>query len=654
MASHPRLCVAVLSAAMAAFLPSAFAQNSAQLPAAQSPTSDNSHQQIAQLLSECDSDINVHGDFQAAADCARQARTLSSKAGDKSSEATALVYLGAALGYQGKVDESYEVAQETLAVARESGNNKVLEQALNNLGSVAGGLGRYEESIAAFYACHSLAGEINDPVMEYMSLLNLGEAYSRLGEPDRAEDPLNTALQLAGALDHGDPSSKARSKKGTEMALLNLGAMEMARAHYSSALQYFEQVHASQPATPLWAISALQGMANANQMLRRPQEAIPLFEEAIALAETSSGTAQIAAIESDLGISQETIGQLDAALASEARSLHIVQESGGDRDLEWQIESRMAHILRAMGRNEDALEHYQHSIAGIERLRSVALNTEEGRAGVLAKSHDTYAETADLLVDMHRNAEAFAITERGRARAFLEMLALARNGLPDDLSSAQAEKEKALLEKISIAQRALWKRNLSAKDEQQHRTELREAEENLEAFHLEVRQDNPRYASVRYPEPVDVMRVQKNLLDGKTVLVEFLLGSKRSLIWVISADSVTVHTLPPRQQIAAAIAEYRRLLDDKASFLALHSSLENIAGRGAALYRTLLAPVRHAIPAGTNLVIIPDGPLNYLPFETLVTDQSAMPSVKSGQHMNSSGTGSLTRRQLRRCSLSVR
>src|SRR5215469_6668089 len=165
MPSPPRLCVGVICAAMTAFLPYARAQNPVTSAVVQAPPTKSPNQDIAQLLSECDRDINAVGDFQRAADCARQARELSKKAGDKSSEATALVYLGAALGYQGKVDESYDVAQETLAVARESGDNKVLEQALNNLGSVSGGLGHYEESVAVFYQCLSLAREINDPVM---------------------------------------------------------------------------------------------------------------------------------------------------------------------------------------------------------------------------------------------------------------------------------------------------------------------------------------------------------------------------------------------------------------------------------------------------------------------------------------------------------
>jgi CHAT domain-containing protein len=634
MAFRIKLWSAVVCAGMAAVLPRAFAQGnlaSNSSPSSEATqaaaTADDLNKQIKDLLQQCDDEINVHGNFQRAGECAEHARELSRKAGDKSSEAMALVYLGAALGYQGRLNEAYDEGKQTLAVAQESGDKKMLEQALNNLASVAGGLGRYEESVATFYTCLDIAREINDPVMEYMSLLNVGEAYSRSGEPDRAEHPLKEALKLAGELDHGDEKSKARSKKGTEMALLNLAGMESARGRYAAALRYFEEVHASQPSTPLWAISALQGMANSNQLLARPQDAIPLFEQALALAEKSSGGAQIASITSDLGVSQEAIGQLDAALASQYKALNMVHAAGGDRDSEWQIESHIGHVLRAMGRNAEALEHYQASIAGIERLRSVALNSEEGRAGVLAKSHATYSQTADLLVDLHRDADAFAVAERGRARAFLDMLALARGSLPDDLTPEQAKREQVLLASVSSAQKELWKGGVSAKEEQRRKADLNSAEENLGAFRVELRHSNPRYASIRYPEPVDVGQVQSELLDDKTVLAEFLLGDKRSLAWLITRDGLTVASLPPREKIQNEIREYRRLLGDKASVLTLGSSLEKIDLQGAALYRTLLAPIRQAIPAGDALIIVPDGLLNYLPFETLVT----------GSHRDASG-----------------
>jgi hypothetical protein len=88
-------------------------------------------------------------------------------------------------------------------------------------------------------------------------------------------------------------------------------------------------------------------------------------------------------------------------------------------------------VDRALGRDDEALEHYQRSIQGIQRLRGFALNTEGGRAGALERSRATYAEAADLLFDLHRSEEAMAVAERGRARAFLDILAVSRTVADD-------------------------------------------------------------------------------------------------------------------------------------------------------------------------------------------------------------------------------
>lgn len=618
MACRLRLCTALVCAGMVVLCAHILAQDSGSNSSVNGVAPQTPSAQLKDLLNQCFDQINVQGNYVRAAELARQARDLSQKLGDKTSEATAMVYLGAAISYQGKVNEALDVAQQALVVARDSGDKKTIEQALNNLGGMTGGMGRFEESIGYFYTCFDLARQINDPVMQYMSLLNVGEAYAVSGEPERAEGPLQQALTLAGQLDHGDAKSKAKSKKGREMALSYLADNEMTRGRYSDALRYYEAVNVSQPQTPLWAISALEGMATASQRLGRPQEAIPLFEQALALAEKSPGTFQIPDIVSNLGVSQEAVGQLDAALASQERSLEMVHTAGTWTEEEWQIQSRIGHVLRAMGRDDDALQHYQQAIAGIENLRSGALNTEGGRAGLLLLSHDTYAETADLLVDLHRDAEAFSMAERGRARAFLEMLAISREGLPNELTPEQASREQTLQAQLSSAQKELWKEGLSAKEQEQLKAKLTSTEEEIEAFQVEVRRSNPRYASLRYPEPVNVARVQRELLDDKTVLVEYLLGEKRSLVWVVSRDNLLVQTLPPRKELEKEITAYRTLLSDKASVLTLQSSLEKINRQGSVLFTQLLGPIRQAIPAGDTLIVIPDGMLDYLPFETLV------------------------------------
>lgn len=574
--------------------------------------------QIDELIKQCNEQMNVKGEFQRAAELAEQALDLSEKAGDKVRASSAMVYLASAYAYQGRLAEAVEIARKNVSLARGTGDKKVLEQALNTAAGATGESGQYEECLSYLYETLGLAREIGDSTMQYMSLLNIGEAYVRTGDPDRAEAPLRESLRLAHRLTQSDGVIDRYSKKGTEMSLLNLGAMEGARQNYRAALNYYEQVYASHPQSPLWVIAALEGMAEAHEQLGDPQKAIGLLEQAIALSEKASTGLQYSRLVSHLGLNEERLGHFEDALGSQNRALALIHQNGGNPDSEWQIEGRIGHVDRALGRNRDALEHYRNSIDGIERLRSVAINTEEGRAGVLAISRAVYAETADLLVAMDHDSDAFEIAERGRARGFLDMLAMSRSGLEDQLTPDQKIRETALLSRITEVQKEAWKERISAKEEQQHKAELRAAEEDLDAFHTEVRRANPRYASIRYPEPVDVGRVQSDLLDANTTLVEFLLGERRSLAWVVSKDRLSVSVLPRAKAIETQLAGFRNALKRRASALTEQSSLEEIERAGSKLYASLFQPIEKYIPGGSTLVIVPDGPLAYLPFETLI------------------------------------
>lgn len=575
--------------------------------------------QIDELMKQCDREMNVTVQFQKVVECAQQALGLSEKAGDKPRAVMAMVYLAAAYSYQGEMNEASEVAQRSVSVAREAGDKKALEQALNTAAGVAGGAGRYEEALALFYQCLDIARASGDRVMEYMSLLNIGEAYTRSGEPERAEPPLQESLRLAATLTQTDSHGGSRAKKGTEMSLLNLGAMELELSRYREALGYYHRVQESRPESSLWAITALEGMAEAYSHLGDPQKASELLKEAIPQAEKAASGVQSARLWSELGENREALGQRDAALASQYRSLSMIHANGGDPDFEWQVEGRIGHALRALGKQEDALGHYQKAINGIEGLRSVAINTEEGRAGVLARSRAVYVETADLLADLHRDADAFEMAERGRARGFVEMLAATRGGLPDELTPEQAKNESALQSRVVSIQKALWKEGIAPAEERERRAELTAAEDDLDAFHVAVRRSNPRYASLHYPETMSASRVQSDLLDHQSVLLEFMLGEKRSLVWVISKDCLKVAVLPPRKDIEERVVEFHKVLTDKSSVLTVQSSAERIDRLGSALYSTLFAPIRNAVPPGAHVIVVPDGMLGYLPFEALVT-----------------------------------
>jgi hypothetical protein len=187
-----------------------------------------------------------------------------------------------------------------------------------------------------------------------------------------------------------------------------------------------------------------------------------------------------------------------------------------------------------------------------------------------------------------------------------------------ELTPEQRQREEAILVRISAVQKELWKENLPPEAEKTHKAELASVEESLEAFHAGMRQANPRYASIRYPEPISINRIQDELLDEQTVLVEFLLGEKRSLVWVVSKNKLATAVLPPRKEMEEQVAAYRKALTERAQALRLRQSFTDVNRLGEKMYASILKPVEGALTSSRKLIIVPDGALHYLPFETLI------------------------------------
>src|SRR5207247_321393 len=139
-----------------------------------------------------------------------------------------------------------------------------------------------------------------------------------------------------------------------------------------------------------------------------------------------------------------------------------------------------------------------------------------------------------------------------------------------------------------------WTQNISADVKRAREAALIAAEQDLEELHVEVRHSSPRYASLEYPEPVSLDRIQRALLDDRTALVEYLLGDKRSLIWVVTANTCKTVVLPPRNELEEQVAAYRKVLSEPVSALTVNQSLIAINRAGLKLYRSLFQPIQNA------------------------------------------------------------
>ena len=108
-----------------------------------------------------------------------------------------------------------------------------------------------------------------------------------------------------------------------------------------------------------------------------------------------------------------------------------------------------------------------------------------------------------------------------------------------------------------------------------------------------------------------------NAIARKTnaTLLFYWLSERESYLWAITPAKTSMFTLPPRNQIVPMIDRYRKAL------LGLRDPLETSNADGLALYRILLAPARDLIPPGSDVVILNDGVLSELNFETLIAPE---------------------------------
>ncbi len=97
-------------------------------------------------------------------------------------------------------------------------------------------------------------------------------------------------------------------------------------------------------------------------------------------------------------------------------------------------------------------------------------------------------------------------------------------------------------------------------------------------------------------------------------LLFYWLGEKQSWLWAITPKKTTVFPLPAKAEITRMVERYRQAL------LGPEDPLTSANPEGLALYRILVAPAKSVLPPNARVVILCDGALSELNFETLLTD----------------------------------
>jgi CHAT domain-containing protein len=147
----------------------------------------------------------------------------------------------------------------------------------------------------------------------------------------------------------------------------------------------------------------------------------------------------------------------------------------------------------------------------------------------------------------------------------------------------------------------------------------RQTELSLEIKSLQklIVQKYPHYKTGMATRPIDIRRLRQKLDDENAIMIEYVAGRETLYAFIIDAHILSFHQITN----GAEVYDHIRTLND------LFSSAAGINNEIELYKRMAFELSAHLrIPASTDLkklVIVPDGLLNYLPFEALLLQENS-------------------------------
>lgn len=275
---------------------------------------------------------------------------------------------------------------------------------------------RYDRALELYRRSHAIAIAVGDRTFQAHTSLNMSMVYHEIGYYPQALDLSRQSLTMYEELE--DVTHLAHARYEVAKNAMQLGRWGEAEAQFQASAGLYRRLGIEAQLAnlnALWAILAhAQGDLATSEALYRQSLAIGASEE-------HGDTAVLMDSWLLLGLLYQTQSRWDEALAAYQQAEQLAGSRGNDH-VQALAAFRRGDLLRLQGQPDVASATYEASLALIERLRG-SLTVEEVKLGLLGATQQIYEAAVLLLLEQGRHAEAFAVAERARARAFLDLLA---------------------------------------------------------------------------------------------------------------------------------------------------------------------------------------------------------------------------------------
>lgn len=280
-----------------------------------------------------------------------------------------------------------------------------------------------------------------------------------------------------------------------------------------------------------------------------------------------------------------------------------------------------------------AIETYRQ---GIDVINSLRMNFSSKQARQELKKHSlpVYEGAITALYLMYQTTEdaqyldlAFEVTEYSKSFALLQglqnTLARGSSNIPNELLDAESNL------RSQLAYYSNYK-NRNAKGNQEFDKAYLRTKQSYDSLIFELDRQYPTYYKLKYETKItSTNEVQSQLLEPKHILLEYFVGDQYIYVFKISINKKEFFQIPIPNNYEQLVYNLRSALTNY-DMIGEHPqwAYQSFITASHKFYLDLFAPL---IPPDTpieEITIVPDGMLNYIPFEVLLEERPAEHKLK--------------------------
>jgi CHAT domain-containing protein len=462
----------------------------------------------------------------------------------------------------GNYTEAEAQSQQLIAAALRAGDTRTATRATGNLGGILFALHQYRASLVALLEARRTAIATADFSESASIDANLCSLYLEMGDLDQA------ARRMRGTLENMAGNERVEHLAQTQILLAILRARQR---RMTEALPLFQQGIEGAEARGDWKLAAYAWNRIGEEYLKQGdlRRAEPPLLEAYRIRGLRS--LPLDTSYRNLGRLRLEQGDLPGAEEFLNRAVALTSQPRGPIP-SWDIYHYRGRLRLAQGRLPEAISDLRTAVRLARAWRWSTPPDDDVRIGAegwLDRVYSALIDAGNRLFqqtgDISLVRETFEAAEENSAhslRTLIQGRVAAEEALPVSYWPAVTRAQRAEVEATRLRTPAAEQEALSS------RAALAQIESA--AF------------GAPPPGPAGLLARVQSELGPEDALIAFHMGDSASWVWAVDRNLIAVYALPPRERVNSLAAAFSGAVRD---------GLPEAASAGAALYRTLFAPL---------------------------------------------------------------